>query len=127
MYLIKKRMEIAYGHKLKLPYESKCKNLHGHNGIATIYCKSGDLDPQTGMVIDFTWLKKLIHDQLDHQCLNDILDVNPTAENTARWICDTINNADFDGRFVNCVCYRVDFQESEGNVATYIWDEENVR
>jgi 6-pyruvoyltetrahydropterin/6-carboxytetrahydropterin synthase len=40
--------------------------------------------------------------------LNDTLDFNPTAENIARWICDNINN-----------CYRVEVQESEGNIAAY--------
>lgn len=127
MYLISKRMEIAYAHKLNLPYESKCQNLHGHNGIVTVYCKARDVDPETGMVIDFKKIKELIHDRLDHGYINDILpEMNPTAENMARWIVDTINNTIFDGnRFSNCICYRADFQESEGNIATYIDDRED--
>ena len=60
------------------------------------------------MVCDFTHIKRQIHDQLDHKYLNDIVDFNPTAENIARWICDNVPN-----------CYRVDIQESEGNIATY--------
>ena len=31
MYKIIKKMEVAGAHKLELPYESKCSNLHGHN------------------------------------------------------------------------------------------------
>lgn len=128
MYLVKKRMEIAYAHRLNLPYESKCKNLHGHNGIVTIYCKSKKLDAATEMVIDFTILKKLIHDRLDHGFINDILPrINPTAESMAKWICDTINDDLAPDEFPGCICYRVDFQESEGNTATYIWDEEYVQ
>ena len=38
MYYVKKRMEIAGAHNLKLPYESKCQNVHGHNWIVTVYC-----------------------------------------------------------------------------------------
>lgn len=129
MYLVQKRMEIAYSHRLNLPYESKCKNLHGHNGIVTVYCKAKELDPCTGMVIDFTEIKKLIHDRLDHGNINDILPgINPTAENMAKWICDTINETIFpQNRFSSCICYKVTFQESDGNIATYIDDEENVR
>ena len=107
MYYVSKRMEIAGAHNLKLPYESKCSNVHGHNWIVTVHCKSECLN-EAGMVCDFTHIKKQIHDQLDHKYLNDIVDFNPTAENMARWICDNVPN-----------CYRVDVQESEGNIATY--------
>lgn len=123
MYLVKKTMEVAYAHNLNLPYESKCQNLHGHNGIVTIYCKSKEVDPATGMVIDFKVLKDLIHGELDHRCANEVIPgVNPTAENMARWIADTINGTVFE-HWMGCVCYRVDFQESNGNVASYIDDE----
>ena len=40
MYTVSKRMEIAGAHQLRLPYESKCENLHGHNWIITVHCKS---------------------------------------------------------------------------------------
>lgn len=108
MYYVKKRMEIAGAHNLKLDYESKCSNLHGHNWIVTVYMKSETLD-QNGMVMDFTHIKKGIHDKLDHQYINEVVECNPTAENMAKWIADQLGEK----------CYRVDVQESEGNVATY--------
>lgn len=73
----------------------------------TVYLKSEELD-QNGMVYDFTHIKQRIMDRLDHQYLNDVFDFNPTAENIAKWIHDQ----------VEC-CYKVEVQESEGNVAIY--------
>ena len=107
MFIVKKRMEIAGAHRLNLNYESKCANLHGHNWIVTVWCKSQTLN-QAGMVMDFTHIKREVQDKLDHKCLNDVVPFNPTAENIAKWVCERIPN-----------CYRVSVQESEGNVATY--------
>lgn len=107
MYYVKKRMEIAGAHQLNLPYESKCANLHGHNWIVIVYCKSKELTDY-GMVIDFKHIKNMIQDKLDHKYLNDVVEFNPTAENMAKWICDNVPN-----------CYKVEVQESEGNTATY--------
>ena len=107
MYFVKKRMEIARAHRLNLNYESKCANLHGHNWIVTVWCKSQTLDAN-GMVIDFTHIKREVQGKLDHKFLNDVVEFNPTAENIAKWVCEQIPN-----------CYRVSVQESEGNVATY--------
>lgn len=111
MYYVSKRMEIAGAHNLKLDYESKCSNLHGHNWIVIVYCRAKELN-QNGMVVDFKHIKDMIHDKLDHQYLNDIVDFNPTAENMARWICKQVPN-----------CYKVSVQESEGNIAIYEEDE----
>ena len=107
MFIVKKRMEIAGAHRLNLNYESKCANLHGHNWIVTVWCKSQTLDAN-GMVIDFTHIKREVQDKLDHKFLNDVVPFNPTAENIAKWVCEQIPH-----------CYRVSVQESEGNVATY--------
>lgn len=131
MFKIKKTFEIEVAHHLNLPYESKCKGMHGHTEIITIWCCANDEETQknNGMVIDFSEIKRLIHDALDHKCLNEVewlgyedipiesipdqgrIELNPTAENTAKWICNRIPN-----------CYKVSVQETTGNVATYIDD-----
>ncbi len=107
MYYVTKRLEISSAHALNLSYESKCEELHGHNWIVKIYCKSETLNAD-GMVTDFTHIKRDIAGALDHKNLNEVLPFNPTAENIARWICDHVANA-----------YKVEVWESENNMAAY--------
>ena len=107
MYYVKKTFEISAAHKLKLDYESPCTQLHGHNWNITVYCKSEELN-ENGMVVDFKHIKELIQDKLDHKNLNDQLSFNPTAENIARWIVDSVP-----------FCYKADVEESSNNIATY--------
>lgn len=107
MYTVIKRMEVSAAHSLSLSYPSKCENLHGHNWIVTVYCRSRELNAD-GMVVDFTHIKQIVQGQLDHKNLNEVLGCNPTAENMARWICDRIP-----------MCYKVEVQESEGNMVIY--------
>jgi len=107
MYYVKKTMEISAAHRLTLDYESKCSRLHGHNWTITIWCRAKELDAN-GMVTDFTLIRRKVKGLLDHQVLNDIVPFNPTAENIARWLCDQVPN-----------CYKVEVQESCGNMACY--------
>lgn len=108
-----KTMEISAAHKLTLPYDSPCSNLHGHNWVISVTVESNELT-NYGMVMDFKWIKNVVSDKLDHQCINDVLgDINPTAENMASWIMDEINRVAPSGR-----CIKVVVQESEGNVGT---------
>jgi 6-pyruvoyltetrahydropterin/6-carboxytetrahydropterin synthase len=65
------------------------------------------------MVVDFSKIKSSITDKLDHQVTNDVIGCNPTAENIARWCQQQVGN-----------CYRVDVQETTGNIATYEVDEQ---
>ena len=112
MYYVSKRMEIAGAHNLKLPYKSKCANIHGHNWIIIVYCKARELN-EDGMIVDFKHIKQKIHNYLDHGYLNELLPFNPTAENIARWVVEQIPE-----------CFKASVQESDGNIAIYERDED---
>lgn len=107
MYYVEKRIEVAGSHSLKLGYESKCSNVHGHNWIITIFCRKEKLSDD-GMVIDFSDIKKFVTSKMDHKNLNEVFSFNPTAENIARYLCDNVP-----------FCYKVEVIESENNKATY--------
>jgi 6-pyruvoyltetrahydropterin/6-carboxytetrahydropterin synthase len=84
-------------HRLpNVPPGHKCARLHGHSFRVEIHV-SGDIDPQTGWVMDFAEIKasfQPLYDRLDHHYLNDIegLD-NPTSERLAVWIWDQLKPA----------------------------------
>jgi 6-pyruvoyltetrahydropterin/6-carboxytetrahydropterin synthase len=72
----------------------KCSypNYHGHNYNLEVEVK-GEIDPETGFVLDLKKLSDLIHDHIlepfDHKNLNldvpEFKNLNPTAENIA-WV-----------------------------------------
>lgn len=114
MYQVTREIPFCYGHRL-LNYNGKCRNLHGHNGLAVITIESENLD-ELGMVTDFSEIKavvsKWIDDNLDHRMLLNkedpllptlreinepvfVMDVNPTAESIAKLIFDFVENAGF--------------------------------
>jgi 6-pyruvoyltetrahydropterin/6-carboxytetrahydropterin synthase len=86
----------------------KCNgiNYHGHN-YELIVSVTGEIDPETGYVIDIGLLKNIIRDhveiELDHKNLNlDVLyfkNVIPSAENISIYIYNKIKpllNSNFD-------------------------------
>lgn len=76
------RFECA--HKLN-NYVGKCANLHGHSYRMSVSVE-GEVD-SNGFVVDFGKIRGLCEDTIvsvfDHSYLNDMMDVNPTAENMA--------------------------------------------
>jgi 6-pyruvoyltetrahydropterin/6-carboxytetrahydropterin synthase len=77
----------------------KCNNpnFHGHNYELEVGV-TGEVDPQTGYLIDMKILKDLIkeevEDAFDHKNLNlevpEFADLNPTAENIAKVIWEKL-------------------------------------
>jgi len=83
-------------HQLKLPYESKCKNMHGHTYKVEIELE-GQLNAN-GMVMDFSKLESILESaNFDHKTINEIewfkeTGFNPTAENLVHFINNSINH-----------------------------------
>ena len=105
MYLVTKRIEFCYGHRL-LDYDGVCKHPHGHNAVAEIDVRTDRLDARN-MVADFSDIKRLVKGwidrELDHKMIlrhDDplvaplrelgepmyLLESNPTVERIARLI-----------------------------------------
>lgn len=82
----------AAAHALR-NYYGKCENVHGHNYRVQVGMEGPKLD-ETGLLFDFAVLKKQLRTTsayLDHQFLNELKpfdEVNPSAENIARFICE---------------------------------------
>jgi 6-pyruvoyltetrahydropterin/6-carboxytetrahydropterin synthase len=100
----------------------KCEELHGHNFKVEVTVAASELS-STGLLIDFRvfkkWLGEILED-IDHKHLNIIpsfADINPSAENIAKYICEKMNiKVKMNG--VNIV--RVKIWESENAAVTYI-------
>ena len=101
--------DFSYGHVV-LGHESKCANLHGHNGRVHFTCQTLQQD-QVGRVIDFSVIKQKlcqwVEDNWDHKFLIsqdhewaqqlkaldpnvEICAFNPTAENMADYILNSV-------------------------------------
>lgn len=101
----------------------KCNNpnFHGHN-YELIVSVTGDIDPETGYVIDIKVLKDIIKDEVedafDHKNLNlDVLEfanLNPTAENIVVVIWNKIRK-----RLESAMALEVVLYETPRNFVTY--------
>jgi 6-pyruvoyltetrahydropterin/6-carboxytetrahydropterin synthase len=84
----------AAGHALR-NYHGKCENVHGHNYRVQVGVTGSKLD-ENGLLFDFAELKKKLRatsEYLDHQFINDLKpfdEINPSAENIAKFFCDEI-------------------------------------
>ena len=114
MYLVTKRIEFCYGHRL-LDYDGVCKHPHGHNAVAEIDVRTDELD-RRNMVADFSDIKRLVKGwidrELDHKMIlreDDplvaplrelgepmyLLESNPTVERIARLIFEKTRELGF--------------------------------
>ena len=96
-------------------------NYHGHN-YELIVRVVGEVNPETGYVLDLKWLSDLIKKQVverfDHKNLNldteEFKNLNPTAENIAIVIYDLISQhlpSSFD--------LKIQLYETERNIVEY--------
>ncbi len=110
----------AAGHALR-NYHGKCENVHGHNYRVQLTFSGPELD-SIGLLVDFVEVKKLMHatvDRLDHQFLNDLPpfdQLNPSAENIAKYLYDVIGSGIGDK---NVRLGQVKVWETDTSSATY--------
>ena len=73
-------------------YNGKCKKLHGHTWLFELWIRGSLEDKdEVGILFDFGEVKKL-REKLDHTILNNVLNVNPSAENLAEYIYNFFKN-----------------------------------
>ena len=131
MYLVTKRIEFCYGHRL-LDYDGVCKHPHGHNASVEIDVRTDNLDSRN-MVVDFSDIKRIVKGwidrELDHKMIlrhDDplveplkrlgepmyLLDSYPTVEQIARLIYEQ-------GRALGVDIQTVRVWETPTSVASY--------
>ncbi len=120
MYEVTIRQSFSAAHVLK-ETGGMCERLHGHNFLVEVSISSRELN-ETGILLDFRVLKEWTDEtlkQLDHKCLNEIpyfKDINPSAENVARFIHDRVMEK---AGIHNLHVSRVTVWESEDARASY--------
>ena len=77
MYSLRAEVEFCAGHRL-MKHPGKCHNLHGHNYRVVVTVHSDHVDPETGMLMDFSTLKSImktmIVEQFDHMTVLNAAD-----------------------------------------------------
>jgi 6-pyruvoyltetrahydropterin/6-carboxytetrahydropterin synthase len=115
------RDEFCAAHALRR-YQGKCERLHGHNYAVAATVEGRALQPDTGLLLDFTDLKRMLKgvlEQVDHQFLNEVPpfdQINPSAEHVSRFIW-----RDLLSRLPDAVrLHSVTVEEKNGQSATYM-------
>lgn len=121
MYELKVVSRFAAAHQLRMVAE-KCENLHGHNWKVEAHIAGKKLN-DAGVLMDFGEIKihlREIIESLDHKFLNELNlfdDGNPSSENIARYIAETLSaKITTPGVRIS----RVGVWESDDSCATYI-------
>ncbi|MEK3722986.1 6-carboxytetrahydropterin synthase QueD [Paenibacillus sp. FSL H8-0034] len=93
---LNKDFHFAAAHYIPAEAAGQCAQMHGHTYFANITIAGNELD-ETGFLVNFSLIKKLIHDRFDHTLLNndsqfDQHDASrfPTSEIIARTICNLV-------------------------------------
>lgn len=132
MIYITRKLEFCASHRLFNPTFSDEKNAavfglcnnpngHGHNYVLEVTVK-GNINPETGMVVDLKSLKKLVEteiiNQVDHKNFN--VDVGfmkgviPTAENIAVKFWEIL-----EAKIENAILHEIKLYESNRNFVVY--------
>jgi 6-pyruvoyltetrahydropterin/6-carboxytetrahydropterin synthase len=122
MYELTVEVGFAAAHQLR-GYMGDCENMHGHNWRVHITVSAERLN-DIDIAMDFRALKaiaKEVISPLDHAFLNDVFpftEKNPSSENIAKWIFDSMKKKINDDVRLSAVTV----WESENSSASYYED-----
>jgi 6-pyruvoyltetrahydropterin/6-carboxytetrahydropterin synthase len=122
MYRVSKQLFFCAAHQVRLS-ENECENLHGHNYRVQVHAEARELD-RVSYVLDFAALKKAAVEEcqrFDHANINEVAgfrdgERNTTAEELARYLCETLARRFDDGRVR---ISKVEVWETDNNRAEY--------
>lgn len=124
-YELNKDLQFAAAHYVPAEEAGNCRKLHGHTYFANITVAGNTLD-SAGFLVNFSILKRLIHERFDHSVLNDDResfddrhpDRFPTTEVVARTICDIVQRY-LDGTENKPRCLQVYLRETPTSYCLY--------
>ncbi|MTH53173.1 6-carboxytetrahydropterin synthase QueD [Bacillus mangrovi] len=123
-YELNKDMHVSAAHFIPHEDAGTCRNVHGHTYFINVTIAGDELD-DSGFLVNFKTLKKLVHGQFDHTVLNDHpafqsgrSDDFPTTEAVARKICEMIQE-ELDRLPGKPVCLQVFVRETPTSYVVY--------
>jgi 6-pyruvoyltetrahydropterin/6-carboxytetrahydropterin synthase len=107
-YELNKDFHFSAAHFIDTEEAGKCRNMHGHTYSVNLTIVGDELD-ESGFLVNFQDLKKLVHDRYDHTVLNNHVEFTgiynqPSTEFVAHKIFEIVEAylAEFD-RTLHCV------------------------
>lgn len=101
LYELNKDMNFAAAHYVPSTEAGACAKMHGHTYFVNVTIAGDELD-ESGFLVNFQAIKKLVHNRYDHTLMNDHPEFSaqfngenymmPTTEVVARQIWETIEN-----------------------------------
>ncbi|MFC4776230.1 6-carboxytetrahydropterin synthase QueD [Paenibacillus sp. GCM10023252] len=124
-YELNKDFTFDAAHSIPSERAGQCQQVHGHTYFVNITIAGDELD-DTGFLINFATVKKLIHSRFDHTNLNDHgelfspLDADrfPTTEVVARTIYEIVQQH-LDGAANRPQCLQVFLRETPSSYVVY--------
>jgi 6-pyruvoyltetrahydropterin/6-carboxytetrahydropterin synthase len=124
-YELNKDMQFAAAHYVPSESAGDCAKMHGHTYFVNLTIAGNELD-ESGFLVNFTEIKKLVHDRFDHSLLNghaeffgdDQPNRYPTTENVARTLCEIIQKF-LNGKANKPQCVQIFLRETPTSYVVY--------
>lgn len=124
-YELNKDFHFAAAHYVPSEGAGKCAHIHGHTYTCNVTIVGDELD-ETGFLVNFAHIKKLVHDRFDHTLLNEDResfddgdsDRFPTTEVVARTIAWLVQRH-LDAAPNRPICLQVLLRETPTSYAVY--------